>query len=145
VIKQAQANVARTAAMDDQDEIKKALADAGYHSAANLAGLEKLGVEGFIPSKKDWKRRQHIQKMGRPRGRMKQGLSLVERMERKLRTVRGSWTYKLRGKTIEPVFGQIKHGFAALPRRGLQAAKADWSLLCLAHNLKKLCVAKKAA
>ena len=52
---------------------------------------------------------------------------------------------KLRGKTIEPVFGQIKHGFAALTRRGLLAAKADWSLLCLAHNLKKLCRAKNAA
>ena len=66
-------------------------------------------------------------------------------MERKLRTCTGSWIYKQRGRTIEPVFGQLKHGLYALPRRGLQAAKADWSLLCLAHNLKKLCAAKRAA
>lgn len=145
MVKQAQANVARTAAEGVAPEIQRVLADAGYHSAANLADLEKLGVEGFIPRKAAWRIQQDIREKGRPRGRMKQGLTRVERMERKLRTGAGSWIYKRRGQTIEPVFGQIKNGLYALPRRGLQAAKADWSLLCLAHNLKKLCTANRAA
>lgn len=59
--------------------------------------------------------------------------------------MRGEATYKTRGKTIEPVFGQTKHSFQNLTRRGLGAAKADWAMLCLAHNVKKLWRAKKAA
>jgi transposase len=145
MVRKAQANVARTAGACAAPEIQRVLADAGYHSAANLAELEKLGVEGFIPGKAAWRIEEDIRRKGRPVGRMKQGLTRVERMERKLRTCSGSWIYKQRGRTIEPVFGQLKHGLYALPRRGLQAAKADWSLLCLAHNLKKLCAAKRAA
>lgn len=144
MVKQAQANVARTAAKGAA-EIKAVLADAGYASEANLTELEQLTVEGFIPSTKTWKLRQELKAKGRPRGRMKKGLTRTQRMERKLRTVRGEKAYKARGKTIEPVFGQIKHGFQTLTRRGLAAAKADWALLCLAHNVKKLWRAKQAA
>lgn len=142
MIEKTMVNVARTAVAGAAPEIRRVLADAGYHSAANLSGLERLQVEGFIPSKKAWKLEREIREKGRPRGRMKRGLTLVERMERKLRTGTGGWIYKARSKTIEPVFGQIKHGFEALPRRGLKAAQADWALLCLGHNLKKLWKAK---
>ena len=76
---------------------------------------------------------------------MKNNLTRSERMERKLRTLRGEKIYKKRCQTIEPVFGQTKHGFLGLTRRGLPAAKADWAMLCLAHNVKKLWRAKKAA
>lgn len=145
LVKQAQANVARIAAKGAAAEIQAVLADAGYHSEANLEGLEKLGVEGFIPSQKGWKLRKDLAAQGRPRGRMKQGLTRTERMERKLRTKRGEATYKARGQTIEPVFGQTKHGFQSLTRRGLASAKADWAMLCLAHNVKKLWRARKAA
>lgn len=150
MVKQAQANVLRTPKVDEEGpittpEIKVLLADAGYHSSANLAELERLGVDGYIPSKKTWRLRQELKEKGRPKGRMKRGMTLVQRMERKLRTVNGSWLYKRRGKTIESVFGQTKHGFYSLPRRGLRAAKADWALLCIGHNLKKLCRARRAA
>ena len=49
---QAQTNVARTAATGVAAEIEKILADAGYHSKANLKELEQTSVEGFIPSTK---------------------------------------------------------------------------------------------
>jgi transposase len=145
MVKQAQANVARTAAQGVAAEIQAVLADAGYASEANLEGLEQLGVEGFIPSTKTWKLRQELKAKGRPRGRMKKGMTRTQRMERKLRTMRGEAAYKARGQTIEPVFGQTKHGFQTLTRRGLAAAQADWNLLCLAHNVKKLWRARKAA
>ncbi len=143
--KQAQGHVARTAAEGVAAESKAVLADAGDASEANREGLERLGVEGFIPSTKTWKLRQEPKAKGRPRGRMKKGMTRTQRMERKLGTVRGEKAYKARGKTIEPVFGQTKHGFQTLTRRGIAAAKADWNLLCLAHNVKKLWRAKKAA
>lgn len=145
MVMKAQANVLRTAAEGAAPEIKAFLGDAGYHSEANLAGLEDLGVEGFVPSKKTWRLRQELKEKGRPRGRMRKNMTRTERMERKLRTVRGEKAYKARGRTIEPVFGQIKHGLYSLTRRGLDAAKADWALLCLGHNLKKLWRAKAAA
>jgi transposase len=145
MVQQAQANVARTATTAAAPEIKAVLADAGYASEANLKGLEGLGVEGFIPSTKTWKLHQELKAKGRPRGRMKKGMTRTQRMERKLRTMRGEKAYKARGKTIEPVFGQTKHDFQTLTHRGLAAAKADWAMLCLAHNVKKLWRAKKAA
>ena len=43
----------------------------------------------------------------------------------------------LRKAIIEPVFGQIKfnRGFARFRRRGLSAARSEWKLICMTHNL----------
>ena len=37
---------------------------------------------------------------------------------------------------VEPVFGQIKQaqGFRQFLLRGLEAVKAEWALICTAHN-----------
>ncbi len=126
------------------DEIGRCLADAGYCSEDNLEGLEAESIEGFIATANRHKARQAA-KEGPPRGRIPKHLSRRERMERKLRTKAGRTIYKTRGKTVEPVFGQTKDGLSSLPRRSLVKAKADWSLLCAAHNLKKLWRAQRAA
>ena len=41
---------------------------------------------------------------------------------------------------VEPVFGQIKQarGFRQFLLRGLEAVKAEWALICTAHNITKL-------
>ena len=41
---------------------------------------------------------------------------------------------------VTPVFGQIKQarGFRQFLLRGLDKVKAEWALLCTAHNLIKL-------
>ena len=135
---QAQANVARTVAAGVSAEIEKILADAGYHSKTNLDDLSYTGVEGFIPSKKSWKLRKEIINSGYHEGPIPEDLDPTMRMELKLRTEAGHQIYKLRGQTIEPTFGQTKDGLAGLPRRGIEAARADWRMICLAHNLKKL-------
>lgn len=146
---QAQTNVSRTAATGVAAEIEKILADAGYHSKANLKDLEQTGVEGFIPSTKSWKLRKELMAAGYHEGPIPEDLDPVMRMELKLRTEAGHQIYKQRGQTIEPTFGQTKHGLAGLPRRGIEAARADWRMICLAHNLKKLWrhnqVSRKAA
>ena len=48
--------------------------------------------------------------------------------------------YKMRKAVVEPVFGQIKEarGFRQFSFRGMEAVGAEWSLICLVHNLLKL-------
>lgn len=61
-------------------------------------------------------------------------------MQRKLSTQAGRETYKQRGMTVEPVFGQIKECLNArrFLRRGLEKAGQEWRLLCSCLNLRKL-------
>jgi hypothetical protein len=55
-------------------------------------------------------------------------------------TKRGRDLYALRGQTVEPVFGQMKEtqGANRFMVRGLTACAGEWTLHCVAHNLKKL-------
>ena len=61
-------------------------------------------------------------------------------MAYKLRTEIGQAIYRLRKLTVEPVIGIIKEvlGFRQFSLRGLSAAAGEWSLVCLAFNLKRL-------
>ena len=58
----------------------------------------------------------------------------------KLRTRSGRERYAKRKHIVEPVFGQMKQarGFRQFLLRGLNNVKAEWSLLCLTHNLLKM-------
>lgn len=118
---------------------KQILADGGYYSEANVTALTKRGIEPFIATR----RVKHSDVVQPPRGRIPLRLNCRERMERKLRTVRGRATYALRKVLPEPVFGQIKQarGFRQFLRRGLDNVKQEWALVCTAHNLLKLYVA----
>ena len=62
------------------------------------------------------------------------------RAQTKLRTRQGRDEYALRGRTVEPVFGQIKdrQGLRQFLRRGLENARTEWSLACTVHNLRKI-------
>ncbi len=115
------------------------LMDAGYWSEANAA-LETADCELMIATRKDWKQRKAMREAPVPRGRIPNSLSSGERMERKLLTQRGRKFYRLRGQTVEPVFGQTKQtqGAERFMVRGEQAAKGEWNLHCSVHNLKKL-------
>jgi len=66
--------------------------------------------------------------------------SIIARMRDKLK--RGGWRspYRLRKQVVEPVFGQIKQamGFRQFLLRDLAKVKAEWQLVCTAHNLRKL-------
>jgi hypothetical protein len=116
---------------------KQLLADAGYYSGANVKALEKRGIEPFIATRRQ---KHQGETPPPPRGRIPARLTVRERMERKLRTVRGHAVYALRKVIPEPVFGQIKHarGFRQFLRRGLDNVGEEWTLVCTAHNLLKL-------
>ena len=124
-----------------EDRPRVALADAGYWSEANVTSCTcPEGTELLLATTKDWKQRQALREKGCPRGRIPKDLSPRERMERKLLTRRGRRMYRLRGITVEPVFGQVKEGQGCrrFMRRGLPAAQSEWSLIGTTHNLLKL-------
>jgi hypothetical protein len=55
---------------------------------------------------------------------------------------RAGWRsrYRLRKQIVEPVFGHIKQarGFRQFLLPGIDNVKAEWALICNAHNLTKL-------
>ncbi|MCP5082581.1 MAG: IS1182 family transposase [Alphaproteobacteria bacterium] len=104
-------------------------ADAGYLSEANLAALDKRGINAYIAA-------------GRAKypGRGERGGPLTRAMRLKLRRAGRRSRYRLRKYVVEPVFGQIKQarGFRQFLLRGIDDVKAEWALICTAHNLTKL-------
>jgi transposase len=66
--------------------------------------------------------------------------SVQEVMRYRLKTPAGKALYKLRQQTVEPVFGIIKSvlGFRQFQLRGRAKVSVEWTLVCLAYNLKRL-------
>ena len=66
----------------------------------------------------------------------------VQKMAHKLKTKVGRTMYALRKQTVEPVFGIIKSvmGFRQFSMRGLNKVRGEWSLVCMAWNLKRMAV-----
>lgn len=64
----------------------------------------------------------------------------VKKQKKKLSSSRGKRLYKKRMHDVEGVFANIKKnlGFTAFNLRGLAGVAAEWTLISLAHNLKKV-------
>lgn len=113
------------------------LADNGYFSEANVEHVARCGMEPLIAPE----RTKHTDRPEpAPRGRIPKDMSIVDGMRRKLKTKQGKKTYSKRKESVEAVFGQIKEvrGIRAFLLRGLERVKAEWSLICLTHNILKL-------
>ena len=108
-------------------------ADAGYFSDANVRAAEHYGCDPYIPV--DRQRRS-------PDGDVRQlpPTPMREHMRSKLAASPGKAIYARRKWTVEPVFGQIKgaRGFRRFSLRGRVKAAAEWTFVCLTHNLLKL-------
>ena len=65
----------------------------------------------------------------------------VTAMKHRLKTEDGKQFYAKRKSTVEPVFGLIKEvmGFRRFMLRGIHAVTGEWTLVCIAFNLKRLC------
>lgn len=63
-------------------------------------------------------------------------------MKHTLKTKAGRALYALRKQTVEPVFGIIKSvmGFRQFLMRGVDNVQIEWTLVCLAWNLKRMAV-----
>lgn len=116
---------------------KKVSADTGYFSEDNVKFLDKEEIDAYIAT---GKRKHDDPPPPCPKGRIPNSATVKDRMERKLRTVKGRATYTLRKQIVEPVFGQIKavRGFDQFSLRGHANVTNEWSLVCSCHNILKL-------
>jgi len=119
---------------------KKANLDTGYFSQDNINGLLARGIDPYIatgrsPHHQGW-RAYFLDNPDPPT----EDASVKEQMAFKLRSEIGNALYRLRKSTVEPVIGIIKEvlGFRQFSLRGLFAAGGEWTLVCLAYNLKRL-------
>jgi transposase len=111
-------------------------ADAGYLSDDNLGLEADLEVELLIATKS---RKQAANNSERSRGRIPNGQTRTQLMERKLKTKRGEHLYRKRAASIEPVFGQQRQrGMGTFRRRGLKACDCEWRFEHAVHNLLKM-------
>lgn len=119
------------------DPVRLILADAGYWSEANATAE---GPDRLIATLKDWKQRRAARQAGTTSGEPPQNASPLEAMEHRLRTADGARAYAKRSHTVEPVFGDHKEnrGWRRFRRRGLSAARSEWALMNLSHNIAKL-------
>ena len=64
---------------------------------------------------------------------------LRQEMVEKMRLESSVHTYRNRKKIVEPVFGQIKNsGFRQFSVRGPTKVAGEFSIACIAHNIKKI-------
>jgi transposase/IS5 family transposase len=117
------------------------LADTGYFSEHNVSACAKAKITPLIAVKReahhpDWRER-FTEPLPLP-----ETASHVEQMKHALKTKAGRAAYALRKQTVEPVFGIIKSvmGFRQFLLRGLDKVQAEWTLVCLAWNLKRMAV-----
>jgi len=112
-------------------------ADAGYYSEDNVSYLERDQIDPYIATER---LKHHEQVVCASEGPIPADLTPKERMGRKLRTEAGRQMYGKRKGMVEPVFGQIKQarGFRQFLLRGLGKMRAEWRLICMTHNLRKL-------
>lgn len=144
---------------DELGRVEKIIADAGYYSEANVNKCEESGIEAYIsPRREEHNRtlRDRIEEARRKEqdnkgakkedtveARVNEGAAsqnAAQKMRERLNTVSGREIYAKRKCTVEPVFGIIKAvlGFRQFLLRGLEKVRGEWSLVCLAWNLKRL-------
>ena len=110
---------------------KEASADSGYLSEANLQALAGRAINAYVAAGRAKHPADNKRKVSGP---------LTQTMRDKLKRAGWRSRYRLRKQIVEPVFGQIKQarGFRQFLLRGIENVKAEWALICTAHNLTKL-------
>ncbi|RZB32930.1 MAG: hypothetical protein AEth_00276 [Candidatus Argoarchaeum ethanivorans] len=64
----------------------------------------------------------------------------LREMAEKMESAEGQEVYRVRSKTVERVFGHIKQniGLREFLTRGLEGGRTEFSLACIAHNMKRI-------
>jgi hypothetical protein len=120
-----------------------ALVDSGFFSEHAVAQVERAGagpvVYAAVAKTGHHRSVAALEKQAEP-APPGADASVIEVMRHRLKTTAGKTLYKLRQQTVEPVFGIIKSvlGFRQFRLRGRAKAALEWTLVCLAYNLKRL-------
>lgn len=117
------------------------LADAGFASGPAVAELEARNIEPLVALARTQPHRPYD---FRPPPEPKPERRIVEpwrlAMKTKLESEAGKARYKKRKQTVEPVFGIVKSamGFTRFHLRGIKKVAAEWLLVALAYNCRRL-------
>lgn len=124
-----------------------ALVDSGFYSAAAVRQVEQTaagtptGTVVYAAVEKTGHHRSVTDLEAKPEpAAPPPGASDLDVMRHRLQTTAGKTLYKLRQQTVEPVFGVIESvlGFRQFHLRGQVKVALEWTLVCLAYNLKRL-------
>ncbi len=118
--------------------VTELLADAGYFSASNVEACHAAQMVPYIASGRE-SHAGGLRRFYEPAER-KANASAVECMKHRLRTKAGRAIYGERKSTIEPTFGIIKSvmGFRQFSLRGYEKIKAEWRIVAIAYNPKRM-------
>ena len=122
-------------------KLRTVLADSGYVSEENFARADAGGLRLLAPLAKDpGKDKGRHRDRAPQRTRHLDQFPATARATRRLRHHRGKQDYKMRARTVEPAFGQLKtcQKLTMMSRRGLTASESEWLLACATHNLRRL-------
>ncbi len=131
LVDQAAANLGR--------KLREVSGDTGFATEANIAAMAERRIKAYLPPGRSKHGQDHAagdkRLIRRP---------LMAAMAKTLKRGGRRSRYRLRKQVVEPVFGQIKQarGLRQFLLRGLDKVRAEWSLICTAHNLLKLAAAK---
>lgn len=118
------------------------MADNGYLSEKNVEVCDKAQIEPMIALKRESHHTPWQERFDDNPPALPGGSTPMERMKHRFKTRQGRALYALRKQTVEPVFGIIKGvlGFRQFLTRGLENVKNEWTLVCLAWNVKRMAV-----
>ena len=124
---------------EELNQPEKFLADSGYFSEKNVEACEAARIEPLIAVGRDAHHRHWRERFEEPAA-SSEPTSPVDKMKHRLKTKAGRAAYGQRKQTVEPVFGIIKSvmGFRQFLLRGLANVQNEWTLVCLAWNLKRM-------
>jgi len=117
------------------------LIDSGYFSEKNVATCEAARITPLIAVGREGHHPGWRERFTEPKP-LTADATPVEKMKHTLKTKAGRALYALRKQTVEPVFGIVKSvlGFRQFLMRGLENVQTEWTLVCLAWNLKRMAV-----
>jgi len=117
------------------------LADTGYYSEHNVGACLEAGIEPLIAVGREGHHPHWKERFSEP-APLAADASAVDTMKHAMKTRAGKKCYALRKQTVEPVFGIIKSvmKFRQFMLRGLINVGNEWTLVCLAWNLKRMAV-----
>ena len=115
------------------------IADTGFCSDKNVKACEAAAIEPLIAIARDEHHPHWRERFAEPPP-LPAEPTPMQAMAHRLKTKTGRALYALRKQTVEPVFGIIKSvmGFRQFSLRGLQKVTGEWTLVCLAWNLKRM-------
>ena len=120
-------------------KVKKLLPDTGYFSEANVTTCVTGGMVPFIPGQRQ-KHNLTLTERFSEDPEAPQNATAVQAMQHRLQTQEGKAVYAKRKATVETVFGIVKEvlEFRQFLLRGLDSVQAEWSLVCIGWNLKRM-------